>query len=162
MLYTQHGTITVPCTQLFLVWQTVIILYYSNTKSTVVRNLTVLSSTTDKINRISYHFLDWWRHQYVVNLRGFKQPTTYHRPPTNQPTDHRPRIYQPPIKSIDHRATDHRPVGDLRTRKKFKFIFGITLNKEFLKLCSASYTCIICCCMLMCVFQPTVFFVISR
>ena len=40
-----------------------------NTKSTVVRNLTVLSSTTDKINRISNHFLDRWRYEYVVNLR---------------------------------------------------------------------------------------------
>ena len=40
----------------------------SNTKSTVVRNLTVLSTTTDKINRISNHFLHRWRHEYVVNL----------------------------------------------------------------------------------------------
>ena len=32
------------------------LLCYSNTTSTVVRNLTVLSSTTDKINRISNHF----------------------------------------------------------------------------------------------------------
>ena len=40
----------------------------SNTRSTVVRNLTVLSSITDKINRISNHFLDRWRHGYVVNL----------------------------------------------------------------------------------------------
>ena len=32
------------------------LLYSSNTASTVVRNLTVLSSTTDKINRISNHF----------------------------------------------------------------------------------------------------------
>ena len=45
------------------------LLYSSNTTSTVVRNLTVLSSTTDKINRISNHFLDRWRHEYVVNLR---------------------------------------------------------------------------------------------
>ena len=45
------------------------LLYSSNTTSTVVRNLTVLSSTTDKINRISNHFLDRWRHGYVVNLR---------------------------------------------------------------------------------------------
>ena len=33
------------------------LLYSSNTTSTVVRNLTVLSSTADKINRISNHFL---------------------------------------------------------------------------------------------------------
>ena len=32
------------------------LLYSSNTTSTVVRNLTVLSSTTDKINRISNYF----------------------------------------------------------------------------------------------------------
>ena len=42
------------------------LLYSSNTTSTVVRNLTVIS--TDKINRISNHFLDRWRHGYVVNL----------------------------------------------------------------------------------------------
>ena len=40
------------------------LLYSSNTTSTVVRNLTVISSTTDKINRISNHYLDRWRHQY--------------------------------------------------------------------------------------------------
>ena len=34
------------------------LLYSSNTTSTVVRNLTVFSSTTDKINRISNHFLN--------------------------------------------------------------------------------------------------------
>ena len=38
------------------------LLYSSNTTSTVARNLTLLSSTTDKINRISSHFLDRWRH----------------------------------------------------------------------------------------------------
>ena len=38
----------------------------SNTTSTVAVNLTVLSSTTDKINRISNHFLDRWRHEYVL------------------------------------------------------------------------------------------------
>ena len=35
------------------------LLYYSNTTSTVVRNLTVLWSTTDRINQISNHF--WYR-----------------------------------------------------------------------------------------------------
>ena len=44
------------------------LLYYSNTTSTVVENLTILSSTTDKINRISNHFWDRWKHEYVVNL----------------------------------------------------------------------------------------------
>ena len=45
------------------------LLLSSNTTSTVAANLTVLSSTTDKINRISNHFLDRWRHVYVVKLR---------------------------------------------------------------------------------------------
>ena len=47
------------------------LLYSSNTTSiTIVKNLTVLSSTTNKINRTSNHyFLDRWRHEYVVNLR---------------------------------------------------------------------------------------------
>ena len=39
--------------------------YSSNTTSTLIRNLTVLSSTTDKIHRISNHFLDTWRHEFV-------------------------------------------------------------------------------------------------
>ena len=41
------------------------LLHSSNTTSTVVRNLTVLSSTTDIINRISNHFLDRWRHEFT-------------------------------------------------------------------------------------------------
>ena len=45
------------------------LLYSTNTTSTVVRNLDILSSTSDKINRISNHFLDMWRHGYIVNLR---------------------------------------------------------------------------------------------
>ena len=44
------------------------LLYSSNTVSSVVTNLTVLSCTTDKINHISNHFCDKWRHEYVVNL----------------------------------------------------------------------------------------------
>ena len=47
------------------------LLYSCNTTSTVVRNLMVLSSTTDKINRISNHFLDRWN----MNLHE-KQPTS--------------------------------------------------------------------------------------
>ena len=42
--------------------------FYSNITSTAIRSLTVLSSTTDKINRISNHFWHRWRHEYVVNL----------------------------------------------------------------------------------------------
>ena len=37
--------------------------YFFNITSTVVRNATVLSSTTDN------HFLGRWRHEYVVHLR---------------------------------------------------------------------------------------------
>ena len=44
------------------------LLYSSNIRSTVVRNLTFLSSTADKIDHISNDFLDRWRHQYAVNL----------------------------------------------------------------------------------------------
>ena len=47
--------------------------YSSNTTSTVVRNLTILSSTTDKINCISNHFWDRRRHEYIVNLREIQQ-----------------------------------------------------------------------------------------
>ena len=41
---------------------------YSNTRSTVVRNLTAPASTADRINRISNHFWHRWRHESVVNL----------------------------------------------------------------------------------------------
>ena len=43
------------------------LLCYCNTTSPVIRNLTV-SSTNDKINHISNHFLHRWRHENVVNL----------------------------------------------------------------------------------------------
>ena len=57
-------------TNSFVIWQTIIILSYSSkTTLTVVRNLTVLLSITDKINHISNHFLDRWRHGNAVNLR---------------------------------------------------------------------------------------------
>ena len=50
------------------------LLYSSNTISiTIVKNLTILSSTTDKINRMSNHFLDRWRYEYVVNLREIQR-----------------------------------------------------------------------------------------
>ena len=50
------------------------LLYSSNTTSiTIVKNLTVLSSTTDKINHISNHFLDKWRHEYVVIYARHKE-----------------------------------------------------------------------------------------
>ena len=44
------------------------LLYSFNTTPTVGRNLTILSSTTDKINCITNHFWDRWWHEYVVNL----------------------------------------------------------------------------------------------
>ena len=49
------------------------LLYSSNTTSNLVRNLTVLSGTTDKINCISNHFWDRWRLGYVVNLGETQQ-----------------------------------------------------------------------------------------
>ena len=45
------------------------LLHSCNQTSTVVTNLTVFSSITDKINRISNHFWDRWRNENVVNLR---------------------------------------------------------------------------------------------
>ena len=57
--------------QPFGIWQT--LLYSFNTTSTAVIKLTVLSSTTDKINHISDHFWDRWRHVYVVVLPETQQ-----------------------------------------------------------------------------------------
>ena len=48
------------------------LLCFSNTKSNVVRRLTIPSSTTNKINRISNHCLDRWRHEFMrkkMNIR---------------------------------------------------------------------------------------------
>ena len=44
------------------------LLLSSNVTSTVATNVTALSSTTDKINCVSNHFWDRWRHYIVVNL----------------------------------------------------------------------------------------------
>ena len=41
--------------------------YYSNTTLIIVRNLTVLSSATDRIHRVGNYFWDKWRHEYVIN-----------------------------------------------------------------------------------------------
>ena len=46
-----------------------------HTSITVVKDLTVLSSTTDKINRMTNHFLERWRQEYVVNLRETQTST---------------------------------------------------------------------------------------
>ena len=48
------------------------LLYSSNITSTVVRILTVLLSTADKINRISNRFLDRWRHEFMPDTTIFK------------------------------------------------------------------------------------------
>ena len=58
-------------TQLIVIWQTASIIFYTTLYEDA--NLTVLSSTTDKINHISNHFWDRWRHEYVVNLRETQQ-----------------------------------------------------------------------------------------
>ena len=65
LTYVYPNTIETPNHLLFGIQ----LLYSSNTTSTVVRNLAVPSTTTDKINRISNHVLDRWRHVYVVKLR---------------------------------------------------------------------------------------------
>ena len=54
------------------------LLYSSNITSTLVRNLTVLWSTTDKIKCISNHFFDRWNMNmyYVVNLRETQWTST--------------------------------------------------------------------------------------
>ena len=48
------------------------LLYSSKTTSTVVRNLTVLSSTTDKINLISNNFLDRWKYEFTSDTTNIK------------------------------------------------------------------------------------------
>ena len=48
------------------------LLHSSNTASTAVRNLTVLSNTTDKINRMSNHFLDRWRYEFTWDTTNTK------------------------------------------------------------------------------------------
>ena len=44
------------------------LLCYCNTTSAVVKNLTVLSSATDKVNGINNHFWHRRRYEYKVNL----------------------------------------------------------------------------------------------
>ena len=53
--------------------------YSSNITSTVVRNLTVLSSTTDEINRISNCFLDRWRHEFTSDTKNIKIKYRLHK-----------------------------------------------------------------------------------
>ena len=68
LVYVYPNTVETCLTPNYLLFGRQLLLS-SNTTSTVAVNLTVLSSTTDKINRISNHFWDRWRHEYVVNLR---------------------------------------------------------------------------------------------
>ena len=68
LIYVYLNTIEICLTPNYLLFGRQL-LSSSNTTSTVAANLTVFSSTTDKINRISNHFWDRWRHEYVVNLR---------------------------------------------------------------------------------------------
>ena len=67
LIYVYSNTAKTCLTPNYLLFGTQLLLS-SNTTSTVAANLTVLSSTIDKINRISNHFWDRWRHEYVVNL----------------------------------------------------------------------------------------------
>ena len=46
-----------------------LLLYFSNTTSILAANLTILSSSTNKINRISNNWWDRRRHEHVVDLR---------------------------------------------------------------------------------------------
>ena len=68
LLYVYSNTIEACLTSDYLLFGRQLLLS-SNTASTVAANLTVFSSSTDKINRISNHFWDRWTHKYVVNLR---------------------------------------------------------------------------------------------
>ena len=65
--YVYPNTIKTYLTPIYLLFS-IQLLCYSNTTSDVIRNVTVLSSTTDKINCISNHFWHRWRHEYIVNL----------------------------------------------------------------------------------------------
>ena len=67
LTYVYPNTIKTYLTSTHLLFRRQLLCYF-NTTSAVTRNLTVLSSTADKINRISNHFWYRWRHEYVVNL----------------------------------------------------------------------------------------------
>ena len=73
LTYVSPNTIKTYLTPNHLLFVTHKLLCYSNTTSAVIRNLIVLSSTTDKINRISNHLRHRWRPEYVVNLRETQQ-----------------------------------------------------------------------------------------
>ena len=68
LIYVYPNTIKTCLTPNYLLFGRQLLLS-SNTTSTVAANLTVLSSNTDEIKRISNHYWDRWRHKCVVNLR---------------------------------------------------------------------------------------------
>ena len=68
LIYLYPNTIKTCLTPNYLLFGRQLLLS-SNTTSTVAANLTVLSSNTDEIKRISNHFWDRWRHKCVVSLR---------------------------------------------------------------------------------------------
>ena len=68
MRYVYPNTIKTYLTPNHLIFSTVIMLSRQLWCSAVIRNLLIISSTTDKINRINNHFWNRWRHEYVVNL----------------------------------------------------------------------------------------------
>ena len=67
LIYIYPNTIETRLTPNYLLFGRQLLLS-SSTTSTVAANLTVLSSTTDRIIRNSNHFWDRWRHEYAVNL----------------------------------------------------------------------------------------------
>ena len=68
LIYVYPNTIETCSTPNYLLFGRQLLLS-SDTTSTVAASLAVLSTTTDKINPISNHFWDRWRHEYVLNLR---------------------------------------------------------------------------------------------
>ena len=68
LIYVYPNTIETCLTLNYLLFGRQLLLS-SSTASSVAANLAVLSSTTDTIKRISNHFWDRWRHEYVLHLR---------------------------------------------------------------------------------------------
>ena len=62
-------------------------------------------------------------------LKTTNQPTTYHRPPINRPTDHLPPTNRQPTKCTGHRPTDYRPIRNMRTRNSITNLKWISSKK---------------------------------
>ena len=82
-------------------------------------------------------------------VKTIDQPTTFHWPPTNQPTnDLPPTIGHPTTNHMYRTLTNRPPISKkFKDQEKTEFMFDITymtLNTEFLKSCSASCTHINC------------------